>query len=167
MSYFIHRTIRIADLGKFEARLARETPAAFERFHETMARRVLLIMQQETRRQKAVFRGRLIRSWRISRGQRRAEMLIRNIAPYADVVDGGRRPNSRMPPSSVLVPWIQQRFGVSRKQAQRLAYPVARAIARKGIRPRRIVENGAAEVRRVYDHALRGMWDAHVRRAAR
>jgi len=55
-------------------------------------------------------------------------------AEYAEPIEYGRRPGS-MPPVAAIAEWVLSKpsFGVSdEKEALRIAYPIARAIARRG-----------------------------------
>ena len=53
-------------------------------------------------------------------------------ASYAETIELGRTPGSRMSPKGVLITWIKRKFGVDEFEAERLEYPVARNIARFG-----------------------------------
>jgi hypothetical protein len=59
-----------------------------------------------------------------------------NAAGYASVIEYGRRPG-RFPPTAAIVDWAQRRLGLSREEAKRAAFPIARAIAKRGLQPRR------------------------------
>lgn len=59
---------------------------------------------------------------------------------YGVVVERGRRTDAKMPPVAALIPWVQRhglagpgRGKASRTQARRVAFLIARKIARKGI----------------------------------
>ena len=58
---------------------------------------------------------------------------------YADVIEYGRRPG-RPPPYTALILWVRRKLGIPREQAPRVAYLVARAIGRRGL-PGRYVLN--------------------------
>lgn len=70
-------------------------------------------------------------------------VALLNVAPYAAVIEEGRRPGARQPPREVLIPWIQRKMGKSAEEAAALAFIIARAIARKGITPKNIVRKTA------------------------
>ena len=100
---------------------------------------------------------------------------IRNTAPHGPPVDFGRRPGAAMPPLKAIEKWVAMRFGISMVQyrgrggrfvaspARRVAFLVARSIARKGIRPRYVSDRALYGMsQRVYlalvlalDHAVR------------
>jgi len=63
---------------------------------------------------------------------------VYNAAKYAGVIEYGRRPGS-FPPVSVIEHWAQRRLGLSKKEARAAAFPIARAIARRGIPGKRVL----------------------------
>jgi hypothetical protein len=50
------------------------------------------------------------------------------VEPYDVVIEGGRRPGAKMPPSDVLIPWMQ-RHGIP----EEAEFPIRRAIGAKGL----------------------------------
>ena len=61
---------------------------------------------------------------------------------YPSVIEGGRRPGAAMPPPDKLTRWVQLRLRVPANQARGVAFTVARSIARKGIKGRRMLQRG-------------------------
>ncbi|HJR01841.1 MAG TPA: hypothetical protein VKA83_09430 [Methylomirabilota bacterium] len=59
--------------------------------------------------------------------------LISNPLPHVVPVELGRRPGAAMPPPGALVSWLVQKRSLSRDQAIRASFPLARAIGRRGI----------------------------------
>ncbi len=51
---------------------------------------------------------------------------------YAEVVEEGRRPGQRMPPSSALVTWVEKKLGVPEEHAAGVAFVIARSIGKRG-----------------------------------
>ena len=92
----------------------------------------------------AVNTGRFLGAWRSHAIAGGAE--VRNDAPYAAIIEGGRRAGAAMPPRHVMVAWAQRRLGLSVKEAKRIAFVLARAIARRGLKPRKILENAIPEI---------------------
>jgi hypothetical protein len=80
--------------------------------------------------QEAFDRGGYTRAWKASVEGR--SLTIYNQAPYAAVIEHGRRPGGRMPPVKALVPWVRRKLGVGDAEAQSVAFLVARKIARDG-----------------------------------
>ena len=94
-------------------------------------------------------------STRVTRGSRAIRGEVLNPKEYAIVREKGRRAGAKMPPPDDIQLWVTRKFGVSGKQAEQLAFVIARSIGRKGIKGRKFLEEGftAAEpaVRRVFD----------------
>lgn len=126
-------TVKIspADLGKFERGFALRTKtiiAAGLRNAEHDVVQRLRVASARIQDQGGFYDG-----WRYKAGFTSAE--IWNAAPHAIYVERGRRPNSTMPPLNVIMSWAL-RHGLPRQAA----WPIARAIARRGIDPRPVLE---------------------------
>lgn len=63
---------------------------------------------------------------------------VYNAAPHAAIVEYGRRPG-RFPPLRVIAQWAMRRMGKTADEAKRAAWPIARAIAQRGLLPRRVL----------------------------
>ncbi len=61
---------------------------------------------------------------------------------YPEVMEFGRRPGSRMPPSSALERWVRLKLGVPPNRVAGVAFVIARSIARKGIKGRFFMKKG-------------------------
>lgn len=85
----------------------------------------------------AVNTGHYRRSWKVEVLPDGARLY--NDAPYAAVIEHGRRQGGRMPPLSALRDWAMRRLGLSPEQAARAAPAIARAIAKRGLLPRRVL----------------------------
>lgn len=83
--------------------------------------------------------GKYRRSWKVVNVSDGA--ILMNTASYADIIRKGRRAGSRMPPLKVIAKFAQRKLGLSAKEAKRAAYPIARAIARRGLRARHVPDN--------------------------
>lgn len=95
----------------------------------------------------AVNLGAFLRSWkaeRLSDGAR-----VYNISPHAPVVEHGRRQNKKPPPSDVIARWLQRRLGMAEDEARGMAFVVARAIGKRGLKGRKISEGGQEEISEV------------------
>jgi hypothetical protein len=67
-----------------------------------------------------------------------AGVLVSNSAPYAGVIEYGRRPG-RMPPREPIARWAQRKLGLPYKDAKGIAFVIARRIGREGLLPRRVL----------------------------
>lgn len=77
-----------------------------------------------------------------------------NDAPYAGVIESGRRPGGRMPPSAAIARWAQRRLGLSEADAKAAAFLIARAIARRGLRGRQILSGSIGELRQMVNEEI-------------
>jgi len=64
-----------------------------------------------------------------------------NDHPAADVIERGRRAGSRMPPPDTIKLWVKQRLGLSDEEAEKAKFPIALAIAKRGLAGRRVLTN--------------------------
>ncbi len=91
--------------------------------------------------------GQFRRSWKTSRTS--DGMTIFNSSSYAPTVEGGRRKGAKMPPSREIARWAQRRAGLSRAEAERVAFVMARAIKKRGLKPRNILRDSLPEIKKV------------------
>ena len=73
---------------------------------------------------------------------------------YADVIERGRRPGATMPPPDALATWVARKMGSGVSP-----YVVARAIGRKGIQGRHMLERAVMATR----SAAAAIWASTVR----
>jgi hypothetical protein len=69
-----------------------------------------------------------------------------NTRPYAAVIEEGRRPGSKMPPRGIIEHWARRRLGVGEKEAKSLDFVIRRAIAERGLLPRKVLERALPEM---------------------
>ena len=88
----------------------------------------------------AVASGRYLKAWKTKRMTLAGVMgvLIYNTQVYAPNIEYGRKPG-RMPPVQAIRQWLQKKFSLPYRQARKLAYPVAKKIAQRGIPGRKIL----------------------------
>lgn len=87
--------------------------------------------------------GNYRRRWRVSMLEHGAS--IGNDSPYASIIDGGRRPGGGVR-IDAIEQWARRRLGLSAKEAKKAAFPIARAIKRRGLKPRRVMSGGIDEM---------------------
>ncbi len=78
--------------------------------------------------------------------------IVATASKYGRPVEKGTKPH--MPPSSALVPWVQKFMGLRGTEAKRVAFALAKAIAKRGTEGRYMFESAAMEkedaVRRIF-----------------
>lgn len=139
--------MNLAEWEAYHARLADAFRPAAVRGVQSAAHRIVALLQERTRSAKpmsprgavgAVNTGEFLRGWRWT-GEDDGALLYNDRTDRGPIQEHGRRPGARMPPKDVIETWLRQRAGMSAKEAKRAAYPVARAIARRGLWGRQIL----------------------------
>lgn len=108
------------------------------------AGRAVFELQRRTDQAGALDVGTFKRGWKsepIEKGVR-----IFNQAPYASVIEYGRRVGATAPPTSALIPWVKRKLGVPDEKARSVAFLVAQAIQRNGIKGKHILENAKMDI---------------------
>lgn len=85
----------------------------------------------------AVNNGGYLRGWKSAATPNGARLF--NDVSYSGVIEDGRRAGSAWPPRAAIVAWAKRRLGLSTKDAQQAAFPISRAIARRGLRARKVL----------------------------
>ena len=85
-----------------------------------------------------------LRSWKAERIDNGA--TIYNEAPYAGIIEDGRRPGAKAPPREAIARWVQRKLRVTAKEAKSVAFVIARSIKARGLLPRRVMANAIPEL---------------------
>lgn len=136
----------LPDWVEWQKKLGAKFKKAVVRGLDSGGARSVLYLQNETSKAGAFDRGGFKRGWRYQLVRDPMGVKIYNSTPYASVIEEGRRPNRRPPPSDALVPWVRRKLGVSRKEAKSVAYVVARAIGERGIPGKHILKTASANI---------------------
>jgi hypothetical protein len=164
------QTVRLADLGKYERRLAGRLRPMLARAALSAAMRSVQLMQQRTTTAPpaspqgsvgAFNYGQYRRVWRATKHPEGAVLF--NPSKYAGVIEFGRRAG-RFPPLEAIARWAQRKFSISRKDALQIAYPIAHAIARRGLLGRRVMTGAVREMADIYQQEFRHELDAELAR---
>ena len=91
--------------------------------------------------------GNFIGRWKSEVLPRQSAVYIYNTAPYAGVIEYGRRPGARPPPTKAIARWAQRKFGIPYKEARGIAFMIARSIGRRGLVGRRILTSEAMRLK--------------------
>lgn len=130
--------IKLNELAPLLRKLGAAGPAALKRGLLSGALRGVVEMQRRGDQAGVFDRGGFRRSWQALPTERGA--TLRNNAPYAGVVEEGRRPGSRMPPLRVVQRWAARKLALTPKEAKAAAFPIALAIARRGIKGKHLLD---------------------------
>ena len=141
-------TIRISmkDYAAYQKALGGRARAAVERGVYSGVLRCLPLLHARTRKL-AHNIGYYLRAWKAERIPKGAR--VHNVAPYAGVIEWGRRKGARRPPIEPLVRWAQRKLGLSEKEARGVAFAIATAIKKRGLPAKHVLTGAAAEMRKL------------------
>lgn len=129
-----------ADLGKYERALLHHFKPAVTNGMLRGGLKIVSMLSASTKAMGAVDLGRVRDGW--SYQQLTWDIgRVYNKAAHTVFVEGGRRRGARQPPTKALIPWVQRKLGVSRKDAKGLAFVIARKIKERGIKARPILHH--------------------------
>lgn len=152
------------DLAPLVRRLGADGPAALRRGVLSGALRCVGIMQVRGDAAGVFDRGRFRQSWAAWATTNGARLL--NTAPYAPIIEEGRRPGARMPPPAVIERWAKRKLALSPDEAAAAAFPIARAIAARGIPGKHLLREARPVLVQVVTDEARRELEAAVRAAA-
>ena len=69
---------------------------------------------------------------------------------YAEVVNYGRRADSKMPPPKSLYDWVRRKLGVPQKDVPKVSFLIARAIGERGIEGTFFLENSIEQANKEF-----------------
>lgn len=151
-----HR-IALEDLEKYIRRLGRDRvlKAADDGLRKA-ARRAVLFLHARTAGARIYDRGYYLNGWaaeQLGHGVHR----VLNRAGHAVFVEAGRRAGRKRPPSRPIFEWLMRR-GLSIDEARRAVYPVATAIATRGIAGRPVL-NSEPTMAAVREFVVQSIWE--------
>ena len=162
--------IKFTQLGQFEKALGAEFPRAMKLGLGRVGKNAVAILKRRTRTCApasangsigAVAEGTFLKGWKWRRVGTDT-VVVQNDAPHAVYVEEGRRPGAPPPPTSALIPWIRRKFTNLKGRDERgryaraqdteaiyarLAFVIARAIGRRGLRGRHILRDAQEALR--------------------
>lgn len=146
----------LSDYAKWAGKLGAGFMGAIQRGTVSGAARCITVVQRATREAKpanprgvgvggAVNTGGYLAGWR-STALAPIGAAVFNGKLHAAIIEEGRRPGGFFPPRDVIMRWAQRRLGLSEVDAKRAAWPIARAIQRRGLLPRKVMEGAVPEM---------------------
>ena len=146
----ISYTLKVKDLGKPEKRMARALKQETAKAASEVSKKIIDVLAAES---VSIYDlGGYRSGWRAS--VFRDRLRVYNIKRNAVFVEKGRRAGAKQPPLEAIAPWVERHLG-----DRRLAFPVARSIAQKGIRPRPVLTSPRVQAR------LRKLWHGAMQKA--
>lgn len=124
------RTIDVSQLAARYRKLGAKVGPAITRGLRSAGERARALMVERSQ-QGAFDQGGYARGWKAHAEGK--SLTIYNQAPYSAVIEFGRRPGRRQPPTKALIPWVRRKLGVSDSDAKSVAFLVARKIGQRGI----------------------------------
>ena len=162
--------VRLQDFPATYRKLGKKLPEAVMRGAVRGAMRAVSTLQRATStaspadpggkgQSGAVNTGAYKRAWKWEK----LDMAVRvyNASPYAGIIEHGRRPG-RFPPLSVIEHWAQRKLGLSKKEAKAAAFPIARAIAKRGLAGRKVLTKAAPKLEQDFIAEIRAELDRTV-----
>lgn len=149
-------------MGAFEARMVREFPALVRSYMERAGRDGCRLLQFMSYRIHDLGSFRV--GWRYSVYSTRmgSALDFYNKEYHAVFVLKGRRAGARMPPHQPIFDWVMRHIG-----DERAVFPIRRAIARRGIAARPVLEIAAGRLTVIVDRAHEEAWQTAASMAAR
>ena len=150
--------VKMDEVAGLIARLGSRAEPAIQRASRSFALRALTVVQEETANKGAFNYGTYRSAWFATPTQRGGStgVLVGNKAPYAGVVEYGRRKGSKRPPREPIARWAQRKFGMPYPEAKRAAFAISRAIARNGIQGRFVLtsDKTTKKFKQIMEHEL-------------
>ena len=150
--------VKMEEVSGLIARLGSRATPAIQRAARSIAMRALTVVQEETANKGAFNYGTYRAAWFATPMQRGTQtgVLVGNKAPYAGVVEYGRRKGSKRPPREPIARWAQRKFGIPYPEAKRVAFAISRAIARNGIQGRFVLtsDKTTKKFKQIMEHEL-------------
>lgn len=119
---------------------------------KTVLNKSVLIGEREAKLNAPKDTGRLARSLAVEVDDLTARVFFQNEQLYFQVQEVGRRAGAPPPPSSALLPWMRRK-GIDPS----LAFVIARAIGRRGLKGRFFMRRGAEAIQREMPAMMRDL----------
>ncbi len=110
---------------------------ALSAMKQTLQRTGVAMARKETLRREAVATSEYLNAW-VAETRGSDSVALTNLSPHAGFVRFGRKPG-KMPPVSAIMAWIEVKFAKGGKEAQSMAWAIAKKIADRGVRGRDIL----------------------------
>jgi len=155
-------TIPFEKYGAYMQALKGKSSEALSKGVLSAAMRAETIVVDEAQKKRVFNTGYYVRAWKAERRSDRTSIRVYNLAPYAGVIEEGRRPQPgrtaprpgtpRRPRGSGPIPmeqlpafrkaiaaWVMRKFGLPYEQAYPVMWAVSNSINKRGIPARRVL----------------------------
>lgn len=143
--------IKPQNLGKYEAKLARDLPKSLKRAREKAAAKAVEKIKDRIRSMPMppIDRKRYINGWTIV-SPRWGSIAISNKWVHAQVIETGRTPGKTPPPVKAIQAWAIRKLGVPKNRAKGVAIAIAKNIGTRGLKPRYVLFGAMPTISRIY-----------------
>lgn len=150
--------VKMDEVAGLIAKLGPRAESAIQRAARSIAKRALTVVQEETANKVGFNYGTYRSAWFATPMQRGSQIgvLVGNKAPYAGVIEYGRRKGAKQPPQERIARWAQRKFKIPYSEAKRAAFSIARAISRNGIQGRFVLTSDKTtnKFKKIMEHEL-------------
>lgn len=133
------REVAIKNLGYYIRQAGSKARAAVKRGLHVGGLHAVAVMQKRTVDLGVFNLGEYKRGWKFS--VQDGHLFVFNNTPQAPIIEEGRRKGARMPPRGAIEKWARRKLQLSPKKAKAAAFPIARAIAMKGIKGKHVLRD--------------------------
>lgn len=138
----------IKKLGK---KLVGHDGAVVRGIHSGLMRSISIVQQATTTAfpaspngsEGAVNTGAYRQAWQVEKTPTGGRIF--NTAPYAGVIEYGRRAGAKRPPTKAIELWAMRKLGLNAKEAKSASFAIANAIKKRGLAPRKVLTSTRTE----------------------
>lgn len=143
--------IKPQNLGKYEAKLARNLPKSLKKAREKAAAQTIEKLKSRIRGMPMppIDRKRYLNGWTVV-SPRWGSIAVSNKQPYAQAIETGRARGATPPPVRAIQAWAVRKLGVTREQSKSVAIAVSKNISRRGLKPRHVLLGAMPTITRIY-----------------
>jgi hypothetical protein len=92
------------------------------------------------------------RAWKSEPSERGARIF--NAEPYAPIIESGRRPGEKPPPTEAIAQWAARRLGMSPQDSKAAAFAMARSIGARGLKARKVLGDSLEDIKAMVLHEV-------------
>ena len=147
-------TVDIKQFNKLLTKLGANAPTALKAGLFSASMRARVIVDQESVRKRVMNTGYYRRAWKTFAMFEEHAVRVYNVAPYAGVVEYGRRPGGRMPPVRPIARWAERKFGIPYEEALGISFGIAKKIQKAGIPGKHVLTDALPTLSRAFEQEI-------------